>query len=441
MSIIASLCDSRTCNQSGGGEHIKPDIEDLLSLHAACTPSSTGKVQHKVDYTTCLGMCNRSPNIVLKSSHSNVFTFRVEHKKKKQALINDGGLRMRVDSGSDDTSSSSDSDETAIEVKESSQTTTNTTSTTRCSSKVILNELTIPKLARVLGGLDTICPLLVAASDCRVRGKQLLRTDTDSDYEKAWEYFQEGLNHCQQQQRGNTAHDFLQSTRQLQASLYYWSSFGRLQQYTSLSKDVEGSTPFGSDRRLFPLLQSAANGVFRVLQLELEDSRYCEGSNNNNNNDRENNGGLDKVIHDLIYRLVRSDAGTKTESFRYCSSSDQVIQSRDCVTTNGIILCTTDIKVLVQCMVVLGDAWKNFTHHPNSGDANLSMGDQKVWEDGAQMSYQAALKILAMPAAKKLRILRAMERRRIQTALDSLLTPPIHACSGLIRYCTQSNTP
>jgi hypothetical protein len=105
--LRATLCDSRSCNQTGGGEYLKGDIEDLLQL-----VSDTGKVT----LTTCMGLCNNSPNMILESKGNSL-------QSQQGRLVNDGGFRMQVEALGE-------------HVK---------------SNKAVISEITISKVAKALG--------------------------------------------------------------------------------------------------------------------------------------------------------------------------------------------------------------------------------------------------------------------------------------------------
>jgi hypothetical protein len=185
-SITAYLCDSRSCNQMGGGEHLKADIEDLLQLKLAAESVSVSEVQQhhqhqqheheqqqqhersdgddndngivgpkvRVTLTTCYGLCNRSPNMKLKSTvgSSTVGNNRggllqaPRGRGRRERLRNDGGLRMRVEVVDNSGSDSDDHDE--MNAGDDPAAAASTTTTT---DVVTISDITIQKVARALG--------------------------------------------------------------------------------------------------------------------------------------------------------------------------------------------------------------------------------------------------------------------------------------------------
>lgn len=138
--IRASVCDSRSCHQMGGGQHMKADLEDLMGL--VSNTETVGRVQ----VTTCLGLCNRAPNVLLQS-RGDVLLYPLQ----RQRLVNDGGFRMRVDDATQD--------------DRANETNANQSKT---SHKVIVSEMTIRKVAKVLG--------LVSDTDDQQHPQHILRT-------------------------------------------------------------------------------------------------------------------------------------------------------------------------------------------------------------------------------------------------------------------------
>lgn len=439
--IVASLCDSRTCNQSGGGEHIKTDMEDFLALmpnNHDCTP------HYKVNFTTCLGMCNRSPNLVLKSKSGGLVIPNHNNSNSSSKLVNDGGLRMRVEEDSDSDDTSSTKSEVAVPT-----TNANINSSATCTSSssnnnnnnymhsrqqvLVIHEVSIPKLARAVG-MDTLSSNLVRASDCQVRGKRwLLR---EKEYEKAWELFEEGRVCCEEEEsiqlrtveeqeqdptanHGSMHQQLLKSSRQLQASLRCWGSTCRLKQWVN-----ERETGTGS----LELVQSAALGAFRVITMELQYSGYVLATNSSNTTVEEMALDADSIhglLRHLIHSLVHCTAGKETVSMIPHQNFIIKVDERDGIvryssdTVNDHLsppssTTTVSEKVLLQCMIALADAWSHLANQDNQKN--------QVWMEGALMAYRAVLTVTTHTAAANLRLLRAKERRCIQAAISKLST-------------------
>jgi hypothetical protein len=465
--IVASLCDSRTCNQSGGGEHIKADIEDFLQLlpvpaSAAASANKQGTHHHhKVNFTTCLGMCNRSPNLVIKSTAGGL----VLPNNNGSRLVNDGGLRMRVveekedeqDDDDDNDNASNDGHPTKNANINSSAIVTTTPSSTNTKSRqqqvMVINDVSIPKLARAVG-FDKMSPNLVRASDCQVQGKKwLLR---EKKYVKAWECFYNGRLCCEQEEQKLlkqlneqqhedtsdmdttcTSQQLLRSSRQLQASLLYWSATCRLQQWEHQRVDNNGATHNNAKaEEPWHLLQSAAAGASRVLTLELQHSGYNqEQSNGDTEIEKE---GIHDAVHRLIRSLVHCGAGSNTLAMpvyrQFCRSPEKDIANvndstqhntqkwieESTLRTDPSQPCTIiTLKVLIQSIIVVADAWSNLASH-ETGNQTTPMNYSGGWKDGALIAYQGVLAVAALPAATKLRLFRVKERRRIQTAMSNL---------------------
>ena len=197
--ITASLCDSRSCNQTGGGEHLKSDIEDLLTLlppppsayddvgydnndrgrqrqrvsgaggpRRKHHPNARHRHRHRVVLTTCFGLCNHSPNIQLKSSGGPPSL-----RARRGKLVNDGGfrmrLRLRLEEGDDDKDS------------QSQQQHQQQADDMEATDTAMISNATISKVARAIGLLkhdnanSASASAAVRALECQSQGNKFQR--------------------------------------------------------------------------------------------------------------------------------------------------------------------------------------------------------------------------------------------------------------------------
>lgn len=211
--VTASLCDSRSCNQSGGGEYLKADIEDLFSL----VPGTKSRVTLR----TCFGLCNHSPNLELKTTGGRELRFR------QGRLVNDGGFRMRVDDDAD------------IPGEEDLCSVTDT---------AIISNATVEKVAEVI---DLKMPHAVRAVQCKVEGNKFMR---DGQYSEALQCYARGCEEmCSQHETDGD--DFLPTAASLWASLWLCCVRSRL----LWAPEIDGKA------ERIQLLQLAAGDAFRIL--------------------------------------------------------------------------------------------------------------------------------------------------------------------------------
>ena len=224
--ITASLCDSRSCNHHGGGEHLKSDMEDLLTLLPPPSSDSTRKnhpdykhkhSQHKVMLTTCFGLCNHSPNVQLKSSAGppSLTARRVK-------LVNDGGFRMRSVDVDNDEEDDKDSQQQLQQEASTMSTISNRDHASAAAvieqvttDTAIISNATISKVAHAIGLLkhnnqSHINHGAVRALECQRQGKKHQQNER---YHDALECYLDGLQAlrtslCSSNKRGgsNTNH-------------------------------------------------------------------------------------------------------------------------------------------------------------------------------------------------------------------------------------------
>jgi hypothetical protein len=468
--MIASLCDSRTCNQSGGGEHIKQDIEDFFLMLPTRADDANRYSEHKVALVTCMGMCNRSPNLLLQSKSSNLV-------KPGGKLVNDGGLRLGLeedeldkDNGDEDVDDESGNDDDDDEHSDDDIDNENSDvaehaasearSSTSRSKRVIIHEISLEKLAHAIGFENTD---LINASQCQMAGKKSVLVNSHND---ALQHFVQGLVYCRMQEEellqrcaddeecertsdtiesscraiSVTATDELRSTRHLQASLLFWFATANLEwvraNNTDEHIDVNITSKLSISQRT-TLLQYAAHGVWRILKSSIDEEALGVSSIVASSNTVDSplpSSASSSPIYDFIDELLSCAAGVEMEAastqlYSCLEKEDDLSQSIDFKNLKREAEgeqdhatlafpdnpCTTDVKLLVNCIVVLAGVWGIL-----SGQDNVTDIQARCWRYGALIAYKGALAVAAAPAYGKLRIFRAKAKRRIKSAVSDL---------------------
>jgi hypothetical protein len=435
----------------GGGEHLKPAIEDLLQFLPDGGGSGGGG--GKVTLITCLGLCNRAPNMVLKSRCSADYT---------QQLANNG-----------------------LVVNASIMETRDERSREKPLRSVTLSEITIYKLARSLGFKTEHH---IRAIACKHAGIACLER---GQYEDALQHFATGLS-ASAAPRDADKDGCYQAEVQLQVSLHLCCAKARVQwatEVTELSKEVRRE-----------VLQQAATGAFKLLSASASSTgtststtstststststAKCAGDNSSSSTTTtstsstssststtvvavEESINVDSIqleltklgaepigrvvdIHVLVAQLVCSGAGAETQKMQGSDGGRELAQEEGAGAQeegagaqeqgNGKAVSppqsivagrlAADAKTLAQCCVVLADAWNGLASGGGSSDsesygstAGVNTDEQrKLLTDGALLVYRGV--ITAAAAYKttcKVRLLRAKERRRLEKAVAAL---------------------
>eukprot|EP00545_Synedropsis_sp_CCMP1620_P005000 CAMPEP_0119007258 /NCGR_PEP_ID=MMETSP1176-20130426/2892_1 /TAXON_ID=265551 /ORGANISM="Synedropsis recta cf, Strain CCMP1620" /LENGTH=468 /DNA_ID=CAMNT_0006959373 /DNA_START=160 /DNA_END=1566 /DNA_ORIENTATION=- len=441
-SISAYLCDSRSCNQMGGGEHFKADMEDLLQL----APPHGNSNNNKVTLTTCYGLCNRSPNMKLKSRGGN-------HLRQQKArgsgrrLRNDGGLRMRVD---DD-----DGDDTNINGRRLLNNETNDEQQQHVEhvDRMIISEITIAKVACAIGVTN---PFAVHAMECKSYGNKCFR---DGHYKDALQHYMQGRrqrhrradnallvgNKQQQQQQDNADADLSSSSMSnLQASLWLCCAKTRVQWALSalLAADGNDNDEATNNERIQvaarDLLQEAAVDAFQVLKAAVT-STTADSSSARHDHEidaAESSRTVDDIdtIYTVTEKLVHNcAAGLETQALILeAATARKQPDDDDAIISVSVVPVTNDLSLLTQLCITLADAWNGLatinTTVSSTSATNKQGTTAVLFADGARVAYTSVLRVVAASdepssSAKTRRLLRAKERRRIVKAIEALSPP------------------
>lgn len=419
--ITASLCDSRSCNQTGGGEHLKSDIEDLLSLLPPPPATDLGdKLEegrrhrhHRTTLTTCFGLCNHSPNLKLKlkrvagsSSSSRPLSLR----RRRGKLVNDGGLRMRIQSDSDKGTIKTDDFIAEVEVTDT----------------VTVSNATISKVAWTIG-LDGRS-FAVRAVECKSQGDKFLR---ENRYDDALKCYIEGRALLVEIIRQDGRDESDDDNDDLRRRHYLFSSVNKLLlklvlscvktrvQWAAKSSEKLGDGKKKADM----LLRLAAGDAFRVLVKSLNKTdNEIDDTTMNSSYDGRN----DDAVRSIIAKVVHCSAGLQTQTF--ISIDDGISEEDRCFVPS---LYCDDVPLAIQFCSMLADAWrgllvaKNRDHgHEEDLHANIIIDydkdDGTTFVDGSLIAYRGALSLAASPSVSKVRVLRAKERRRIERAIAAI---------------------
>eukprot|EP00566_Odontella_aurita_P010019 CAMPEP_0113563556 /NCGR_PEP_ID=MMETSP0015_2-20120614/21134_1 /TAXON_ID=2838 /ORGANISM="Odontella" /LENGTH=434 /DNA_ID=CAMNT_0000465549 /DNA_START=49 /DNA_END=1350 /DNA_ORIENTATION=- /assembly_acc=CAM_ASM_000160 len=430
--ITASPCDSRSCNQTGGGEYLKSDIEDLISLlpPPSASASSDDAVvgrgrqsqrgarkkrpakshqhkQHRVVLTTCFGLCNHSPNIQLKSSGGPPSL-----RARRGKLVNDGGLRQRMD------------------------TTDATTDDDVATDTAMISNATISKVALAIGlckYYDTdAASTAVRALECQSQGNKCQR---NKRFEDALECYLEGRQELLLLLQLNDEVDDeaidggrnnelkLQSVaiNKLYSKMILSCARMRIQWATELMTMNDTNDGRDGDEKKEEaspkmMLELAAGDAICVLLKSLKEEEAG----------KEDGGATDHVqrrVQRIITEIVHcSTAGLQT--YQFLSNDEGCAAVRGSSSNDGeqeisslaVPSLSRDIAIIVQFCVVLADTWKG-----QAAIARRRCDDNYVTNDGndssahaftnrALVAYKGALDIVLSSEG---RVLRMKERRRI----------------------------
>ena len=437
--IVATLCDSRTCHQTGGGENIAQDIEDFLQLvvMAKTQPGNGGtRVDSvKVSLATCMGMCNRAPNMVLKGPMGS---------KKGGRLRNDGGLRMMVGDADSDDDDTNDDEQTVSPTRGTAP-----ASRSNARNNSTIHEATIPKLARTIGFDHTH---LVHACHSQRQGRRCL---VAGQYREALRSFGVGVWWCQREeavaeQGGRLRSIHPTATSQLQASLCLLCAKSRVQLARDAAAGLGATNVPGNEHT--KMLELAALQAFRVLD------GSCGGGSPD-----DSRLGIDAVVNGVVAEVMNCAAGKTLHSHLHLGLDEDaaaleaglgadkntnddgidVVGTMNSNVTGGnnnrtsrVAISamhprTTDTKVLVQCCIVLADAWAEIATAispckiDDGAIATCVEGETNrgCHVEGARIIYSGILAVAGAPSHKRLRLLPAKERRRVEKVLAGLKFP------------------
>ena len=376
VSIQASLCDSRSCNQNGGGEHLIADVEDLLQLLPG---------RARATLTTCMGLCNVSPNILLQSTGGSALC------AQQSRLVNDGGLRMRV--------------EPCGEGREEV-----------ASDRVIINEATVRKVAAAVGFRH---PPAIRAVECKSAGNKCVQA---GNYKEALQHFILAYSLLAEEPIG----DDPRTAAPLQLSILLCCVKSRLLWADDVDGDEKTQQLRLAAEEAFTGL--TANAIPGDVAAEVDSTEHTP------------------TVYALIAQLARTIAGGEmpktaavgapcgtpptalTAIAAASGGSGEEAYNRP-TTAAGQPTTGGDQKLLVQLCVALAHAWGGLAAAARNGtDSPIPAGgscEPTAFAEGALLAYTGALAVAAASAPTKgARVFKAQERRRVEKAAAALLVDP-----------------
>jgi len=329
---------------------------------------------------------------------------------------------MRIDDGT--TNADASDDDTAVLSNDETRVSASSSDT------AILSNVTIQKAAEVIASLSNTMPHAVRAVQYKSEGNKFV---VDGRYQDALECYTRGRVELCWQHHHETRDDDnsddcspAASSSLLASSLWLCCARSRLLQFESSSESHNDETTTNDDDddddddERIDLLRQTAGDALRILSRSSTQNNVTIDNGSNSNTSTTIHG----LIQDVIAKLVQCSAALDTTRTYFSPPSSEIITLPD--GREESVPLTNDIKLLSSFCVVLADAWSGLAillanSNNTMTTTTVNNNHDTIFSDGALDAYRGALAIDDANTTR-VRIFRAKERRRIETALATLVS-------------------